>query len=181
MYKITNRNLHRDFAFFYVGLIIAFSFSGIILNHRQDWYPMDYTYESEEVSIVLPSDINKITEEYIEEFSRVWNLEYDGHRYRDNTLRVYYKDNVILDVDAKTGKGLLESKRKVPVIGHTMFLHKSTNSFWIWYSDVFGAAMLVIAFTGILIPAGKNGFAKRGWKFAVAGIVVPLAFLFLAA
>ena len=180
MYKFTNRNLHRDFAFFYVGLIIAFSFSGIILNHRQDWYPMDYTYESQEVNIDLPSDLNQVSEDDIKNFSQAWDVEYDGHRVRDNQLRVYYDDNVILDLDAD-GKGLLEYKRKVPVLGHTMFLHKSTNSFWIWYSDVFGAAMLVIAFTGILIPAGKNGFAKRGWKFAIAGIIVPLIFLFLAA
>ena len=180
MYKFTNRNLHRDFAFFYVGLIIAFSFSGIILNNRQDWYPMDYTYESQEVDVDLAADINQISEEDIKDFSKDWDVEYEGHRVRENALRVYYDDNVILDLDAE-GKGMLEFQRKVPVIGHTMFLHKSTNSFWIWYSDVFGAAMLVIAITGILIPAGKNGFAQRGWKFALAGIIVPLAFLFLVA
>ncbi len=181
MYKFTNRNLHRDFAYFYVGLIIAFSFSGIILNHRQDWYPMDYTYESEEVSIALDANTTDISQEYIEAFSKEWDVEYDGHRVRDNTLRVYYKDNVILDVDTKTGHGILEYKRKVPFIGHTMFLHKSTNSFWIWYSDIFGAAMLLIAITGILIPNGKNGFKSRGWKFAVAGILFPLLFLILYA
>ena len=181
MYKFTNRNLHRDFAYFYVGLIIAFSFSGIILNHRQDWYPMDYTYESSEVAIELPSDVSKITQGDIETFSADWDVEYDGHRLRDNTLRVYYKDNVILDVESETGAGLLEYKRKVPVIGHTMFLHKSTNSFWIWYSDIFGAAMLVIAITGMMIPIGKNGFKKRGWKLALAGMVFPLIFLVLAA
>lgn len=181
MYKFTNRNLHRDFAFFYVGLIIAFSFSGIILNHRQDWYPMDYTYESREVEIALPADVQVITEADIEEFSSQWDVTYDGHRLRDNELRVYYKDNVILDVDATNGKGTLEYKRKVPILGHTMFLHKTTNSFWIWYSDIFGAAMLVIAITGTLIPIGKNGFKNRGWKFALAGIVVPLIFLYVAA
>ena len=57
--KITNRSLHRDFAFFYVGLIIAFSFSGIILNHREDWYPMDYTYENKEVLLDLPDNSEK--------------------------------------------------------------------------------------------------------------------------
>ncbi len=181
MYKFTNRNLHRDFAFFYVGLIIAFSFSGIVLNHRQDWYPMDYTYESQEVSVELPADVAEISQADIENFSKEWGTSYDGHRLRDNTLRVYYKDNVILDVDAGTGEGVLEYKRKVPFLGHTMFLHKSTNSFWIWYSDIFGAAMLVIAMTGMLIPIGKNGFKNRGWKLALAGILVPLLFLFLVA
>ena len=142
---------------------------------------MDYTYESQEVSVELPSDVAEITEDYIKDFSKDWDVAYDGHRLRGEELRVYYDDNVILDINTKTGIGLLEYKRKVPVIGHTMFLHKSTNGFWIWYSDIFGAAMLVIAVTGTLIPSGKNGFKKRGWKLALAGIVVPLLFLFLAA
>ena len=115
----------------------------------------------------------------IDSFSKDWDVTYDGHRIRDNKLRVYFKNNVILDTDLKTGKGSLEYKRKVPFIGHTMYLHKSTNSFWIWYSDIFGVAMLVIAITGILIPAGKNGFKSRGWKFAVAGMIIPLLFLIL--
>ncbi|MET2984831.1 PepSY-associated TM helix domain-containing protein [Aureibaculum conchae] len=177
--KITNRFLHRDIAYFYVGLIIAFSFSGIILNHRQDWYPMDYTYESEEVTLTLPEDSKKITKEFLIESTKDLEVDYDGHRVRDGELRVYFKDNVILDADAKTGKGTLEFKRKVPFLGHTMYLHKSTNKFWIWYSDIFGVAMLVIAFTGMFISAGKNTFWKRGWKLALAGILFPLIFLFL--
>ena len=177
--KITNRSLHRDFAYFYVGLIIAFSFSGIILNHRQDWYPMDYTYESEEVSLTLPKDTNQITKEFLIEATKGLDATYDGHRVRDGKLRIYFKDNAILDADVKTGNGALEFKRKVPIIGHSMYLHKSTNNFWIWYSDIFGAAMLLIAITGILIPAGKNGFKKRGWKLALLGMIFPLLFLIL--
>ncbi|MFY0630943.1 MAG: PepSY-associated TM helix domain-containing protein [Flavobacteriaceae bacterium] len=177
--KITNRSLHRDFAYFYVGLIIAFSFSGIILNHRNDWYPMDYTYESKEVSLTLPEDSKQITKELLIEATKDLDIKYDGHRIRDGKLRVYFKGNAILDADATTGKGSLEFKRKVPFIGQTMYLHKTTNNFWIWYSDIFGAAMLLIAITGILIPAGKNGFSKRGWKLALLGLIFPLLFLIL--
>ena len=104
--KITNRFLHRDIAYFYVGLIIAFSFSGIILNHRQDWYPMDYTYESIDVSLTLPENVNGISKEYLIESTKDLEVEYDGHRVRDGELRVYFKDNAILDADAKTGKEL---------------------------------------------------------------------------
>ncbi len=177
--KITNRSLHRDFAYFYVGLIIAFSFSGIILNHRQDWYPMDYTYENKEVELNLPEDAKNITKEFLIEQTKSLDVKYDGHRVRNEKLRIYFKDNAVLDADVKTGKGSLEFKRKVPIIGHSMYLHKSTNSFWIWYSDIFGVAMLLIAITGILIPAGKNGFSKRGWKLAIAGMLFPVLFLVL--
>ena len=176
MEKITNRSLHRDVAYFYVGLIIAFSFSGIILNHRQDWYPMDYTYESESFVLDIPATEEALTEAYIIEATKELGT-YDDHRIRDGKIRVFFKDNAILDADAITGEGTVEYKRKVPLLGHTMYLHKTTDSAWIWYSDIFGAAMLLIAITGMLIPTGSNGFFQRGWKLALAGIAFPLIFL----
>ncbi|MBT8301647.1 MAG: PepSY-associated TM helix domain-containing protein, partial [Maribacter sp.] len=137
-----------------------------------------------EVELEIPVDVAQLdSQEYIKAISSQWDLEddYDSHRIRENELRVYYKDNVILDADITTGKGLIEYKRKVPFLGHTMFLHKTTNSFWIWYSDIFGAAMLVIAITGMLIAKGKNSFGERGWKLALAGLLFPLFFLILFA
>ena len=183
MKKLTNRSIHRDFAYFYVGLLIAFSFSGIILNHRRDWYPMDYTYESKEVNLILPEDVAMVDEKFLKNATLEWKVdqEFDSFRLRDNSLRVYFKNNVIADIDATTGTGILEFKKRTPFVGDTMFLHKTTNKFWIWYSDIFGAAMIVIAVTGMLIPVGKNGFKKRGWKLALAGLAFPLIFLFLLA
>ncbi len=54
--KLTARNTHRDIAYFYVGLIISFSLSGIFLNHRQSWNPKRYTYESKDISV---AQVNK--------------------------------------------------------------------------------------------------------------------------
>lgn len=181
--KWENRNVHRDVAYFYIGLVIAFSFSGIILNHRADWYPMDYTYETKDVLLELPSDKNAIdSEKFMKGISTTWDLdaEYDSHRINDNDLRVFYKDNIVLDADLNTGKGVVEYKRKTPFLGQTMFLHKTTNKFWIWYSDIFGIGMLVIAFTGMfIITKGKNTFKKRGWKLALIGLIFPVIILIL--
>jgi len=177
--KITSRNTNRDIAYFYVGLIIAFSFSGILLNHRRDWNPEKYTYESKNVNVNLPDDIAQVDKEFITSFSKEWNAVYGGHRVRDDKLRVFYKDNAVLDVDVKTGKGVLEYKGTTPFVGQTINLHKNTNKAWIWYSDIFGVGMLIIAITGMFISAGKNSFWKRGWKLALVGILFPLIFLFL--
>ena len=177
--KITYRSLHRDIAYFYVGLIIAFSFSGILLNHRRDWNPEKYTYESKKVELELPTNEQLITKEFVENFSQDWEVTYDSHRVREGELRVYYKNNTILDANMATGEGLLEFKRTTPFVGQTIKLHKDTNKSWIWYSDIFGGAMLTIAITGMFISAGKNSFWKRGWKFALVGILFPLIFLFL--
>jgi hypothetical protein len=57
-------------------------------------------------------------------------------------------------------------------------LHQTTNSAWIWYSDIFGGAMIIIALTGMFIASGKYSFKKRGWWLALAGVAFPLVFLF---
>ena len=183
MKKITNRTLHTDFAYLYVGLLIAFSFSGIILNHRRDWYPMDYTYESKPVNIILPEDVTTVDDDYLKTATLDWKVDndFDSFRLNDESLRIHFKNNVIADIDPSTGNGILEYKKRTPFVGDTMFLHKTTNKAWIWYSDIFGAGMILIAITGMLIPAGKNGFKKRGWILALAGLIFPLLFLFFLA
>jgi hypothetical protein len=179
MKKITNRGLHRDIAYFYVGLLIMFSFSGIILNHRQDWYPKEYTLEIKDVALTLPSDVKELTKDVVTNATKYLELTYESHRVRDGSLRVYFDGKAILDADVKTGKGILEFKRLVPFVGQSILLHQTTNSFWIWYSDIFGISILVLAFTGMFISAGKNTFKKRGWKLAVAGLLFPVIFLLL--
>ncbi|MEE9407490.1 MAG: hypothetical protein V3V28_05390 [Polaribacter sp.] len=44
-----NRLIHRDLACFFLGLIIAFSASGIILNHRVDIDPQEYTVQTDAI------------------------------------------------------------------------------------------------------------------------------------
>ena len=75
-------------------------------------------------------------------------LTYESHRIRNGSLRVYFDGKAILDADVKTGKGILEFKRLVPFVGQSILLHQTTNSFWIWYSDIFGIAILVLIIYG---------------------------------
>ncbi|MEJ2583652.1 MAG: hypothetical protein P8Z38_00970 [Robiginitalea sp.] len=42
-----------------------------------------------------------------------------------------------------------------------------------------GAGMILNAITGMIIPMGRNGFSKRGWKLMVVGLIFPLLFLFV--
>jgi hypothetical protein len=41
--------------------------------------------------------------------------------------------------------------------------------------------MLLIALTGMIIAKGKESFRKRGWIFAIIGIIFPLIFLSILA
>ncbi|CAN5331440.1 PepSY-associated TM helix domain-containing protein [soil metagenome] len=178
--QLKARNLHRDLGYFYVGLIVAFSLSGIFQNHRNQWSPPNYTYNEEKVSVKLPANEADIDEALVKDLSKQWNLEeqYKGHRVRNGELRITYMDYLV-EVDVQTGQGTKESYFAVPVLAQSTKLHKETSFSWIWYSDIFAVALATIAITGMFIQKGKTSFRQRGWKFALVGILFPLAFLFL--
>jgi hypothetical protein len=177
--KLTARNTHRDIAYFYLGLIIAFSFSGIFLNHRQKFSPRRYTSETKEIAIT-PMVKDSVNDAYITTFTKSQQIEDDFRRFsfQENTLRISYANHDV-DVDITTGQGKIVKYKTIPVLGQMTKLHVDTSQWWIYYSDVFGIAMLTIAITGMFIERGKNSFQSRGWKLALLGIIFPLIFLFL--
>jgi hypothetical protein len=177
--KLTARNTHRDIAYFFLGLIIAFSFSGIFLNHRQAWNPKRYTFDTKQFTIpaVVKDSVN---DTFIEKFTKSQNIEDPFRRFQltENNLRISYTMTDV-DVDITTGEGKIIAYKTTPLLGQMTKLHVDTSKWWIYYSDIFGIAMLVIGITGMFIEKGKNSFRSRGWKLALLGIVFPLIFLFL--
>jgi hypothetical protein len=178
--KLTARNTHRDIAYFYLGLIIAFSLSGIFLNHRQAWNPRRYTYNSQEITLKTLVSSDSVNDQFITTFTEEFKIDDNLRRFSvdGNILRISYT-NKDVQVDLATGKGKIESYRTTPVLGQMTKLHIDTSKWWIYYSDIFGVAMLVIACTGMFIQKGENSFWGRGWKLALVGIIFPLIFLFL--
>jgi len=175
-----NKMLHRDLAYFFLGLIIAFSASGIILNHRVDIDPQEYTVKTDIIQFELPEDKLLITDDFFKNALANKNIieKYKRFRIRDNEIRLYLED-AFVNIDAKTGSGEIDYVRTIPILGHMTILHKSTNKWWIWFADIFGIAMLIIAITGIFISKGKYSFIKRGWILALIGLIFPFIFLFL--
>lgn len=178
--KLNARHIHRDVAYFYVGLIISFALSGIFLNHRQSWYPTRYVYETREVQIAVPESESLIDRAYAESLTTTLAIDdhFKGFRIRNGSLRVTY-ENTTVDVDLQSGAGVIEQFFAVPVLAQMTELHVTTHKAWIYYSDIFGIGMLVIAFTGMFIQRGSLSFKQRGWKLALAGLAFPLLFLFI--
>jgi len=176
------RNLHRDLGYFYVGLIISFAFSGILMNHRESWHPEKYTVETKAID-VGPLDESKLSPKFAEDLAKQLRIDDKMRRssVKDGKFKISFEKNDV-EIDNATGKGEIVSFHKTPFISQTMKLHKNTSDWWIYYSDIFGLSLITIAISGILmIKYGKNTFAARGWKLALAGIVFPLVFLFLLA
>ncbi len=178
--KLTARNTHRDIAYFFLGLIIAFSISGIFLNHRQSWHPRRYTYNSQEIQLKSLITTDSVNDQFITDFTKEFNIDDNLRRFavNGNNLTISYVSNDV-KIDLATGKGKIETYRITPLLGQMTQLHQDTSKWWIYYSDIFGVAMLVIACTGMFIERGKNSFWSRGWKLALVGLIFPLVFLFL--
>jgi hypothetical protein len=172
------RNLHRDLGYFYIGLIISFAFSGILMNHREMWHPEKYTVETKSIKIA-PPDESKINDGFAENL--VKELGIDDKMRRQNVKKGTFKislENHDVEIDMKTGEGEITTFSKTPIISQAMKLHKSNSNWWIYYGDIFGLSLITIAITGaIMIPAGRFSFKRRGWKLAIAGIIFPLLFL----
>lgn len=180
MKKINFRNLHRDLGYFYIGLIVSFAFSGLMMNHREYWHPEKYTTETKQIQENLPSEEN-LNEKFAEDLGKKLNIEDKIRRQgvKKGTYKISFENHDV-EIDLKTGKGEIVSFKKTPIISQSMKLHKNTSNFWIYYSDIFAISLIIIALTGtIMIKAGKFSWKNRGWKLAVAGIIFPLLFLFL--
>lgn len=178
--KINERGLHRDIAYFYLGLIISFSISGIALNHRRSWNPQKYTYEKKQIEYTIPEIESEIDEQWLSEFSETIGVDQSIRRTTldEGEFKVFYEYDVVT-IDVEKGTGEHELIRRIPVLGQMSFLHVTTEPMWIWYSDIFGLAMLTIAITGMFISKGKFSFARRGWKLSLIGIIFPFIILYL--
>ena len=172
------RNLHRDLGYFYIGLIISFAFSGVLMNHRDSWHPEKYTIETKSIEVKLPEE-SKINDDYAENLAKELGIEdkFRRQNIKKGNFKISFEKHDV-EIDLATGKGEIVSFNKTPIISQAMKLHKNTSNWWIYYSDIFGISLIIIAITGtLMIKAGKNTFNKRGWKLALAGLLVPLLIL----
>jgi len=177
-----SRKWHRDIAYFFVGLILSFSISGIALNHRRTFSSREFTYNAEAIQLNMPDKPEDINEEFVQSLLPAIDMgnPYEGFRVRNGTLRVIFED-ARAEVSIETGAGEKEWVGRKIGLAEMADLHQTTNPAWIWYSDIFGIAMIFISVSGMFISGGKTSFKKRGWWLALIGLVFPLIFLFILA
>ncbi|WP_232319811.1 PepSY-associated TM helix domain-containing protein [Prosthecochloris sp. HL-130-GSB] len=174
-----NAVLHRDLGYFFAALIIAYSLSGIALNHIDDWNP-DFIVTKTTLDFDGSYDRQSVDDELIRQFSNMAGEEsfrlYDFPSERQ--VKVYYKDATLL-VDLAEGTGSYEKISRRPLFYQVNVLHRNSVDWWKWASDIFALMLIIITLTGVIMLRGKNGFSGRGKWLASAGIVPPLAALIL--
>ncbi|MCU4166393.1 PepSY-associated TM helix domain-containing protein [Carboxylicivirga caseinilyticus] len=168
------RILHRDLGYLMVGISLIYGVSGYIMNHING---SDPAFKQEEGSIQIDKNLN--TNEIIQawkniddipEIKRVLILD-DSH-YRvmlDGGLGIYEVNSGIIDYKCNTKK---------PIVYFINKLHYNKVKYWIWIGDIFAFSLIFFALSGIFLVKGSKGLSGSGKWYLIAGIIIPLLFLF---
>ena len=174
-----SRILHRDIGFFFIGLSLIYGLSGIALNHLKDWNP-NYSVDTKDFTTELNLKKSANTKENV-------LLLLDEVDDRDNYKKYYYPERSLIKiflkggssvvVDTESGNGMAEFLNKRPVFYEVNYLHYNPDAYWMWFSDIFAAALIFLALTSLFMVKGKKGAWGRGGIYAIIGIVIPVLYL----
>ncbi len=166
--------LHRDFGFFFSGLIIIYCISGLALNHIDDWNP-DFVIEKKRVEIPQIIMNKKISRDQVIEFGKkVGEVNYKLYDFPTPAQVKIYYDNASLLIDLTSGSGIYERVLRRPIFYQSNILHRNSLKGWKWAADVFAVMLIAISVTGLLIFRGKNGISGRGKWLIIAGMLPPV-------
>ncbi|MFC2113860.1 PepSY-associated TM helix domain-containing protein [Bacteroidota bacterium] len=172
-----NRATHRDLGYFFVGMIIIYSISGIAINHNEDWNP-NYiiTVEDFETAPVLKENIDRDYVKFI--LASIGEEEqYKNHYFpRADLMKIFIKGGIVV-VHLDSGLATIEKSTKRPFFNEINFLHYDPGKWWTLFSDIFAVALTFLAISGLFILKGRNGIKWRGTILMVAGIIIPIIFL----
>jgi hypothetical protein len=159
-------------------MTVIYALSGIALNHLGDWNP-SYMVTQEEVSWQREFTDEPLPEEAVLEFLDRHG-ERDGYKkhYRPSPdrLKIFIHGGSVV-IDLTTGEGKIEKLSRRPVFYEVNFLHYNPRRLWTWFSDIFSAALIIIAITGLFVLKGKHGITRRGAWLTGLGVIIPLVFL----
>jgi len=173
------RVLHRDLGYLFFGMSILYAISGIALNHMRDFNP-NYIIHRYQIDVPGPLSQEMINKEWIKDLLVELEIEeeYKQSYYpAPNSLKVFLK-NGNMELNIETGKGLLETVHKRPILYEVNFLHYNPGRWWKWFSDIFCIAWIIISITGLfIIKSGKHSIKKRGALWTIAGVIIPIILL----
>ena len=171
------RAFHRDIGYVVVALTLAYSLSGIAVNHIDDWNP-NYSYDERAI------DLGAITAAGLPEREAaiigalgIPRTEVRGHFLEsEHDFRVFLTEGQEVRVDLRTGRGLHKRITKRAVFFEVNALHlNNLKGAWTYIADAFAVALIILALTGVSMMKGDRGFMGRGKYFVGAGLLVPIA------
>jgi hypothetical protein len=172
------RILHRDIGYIAAGLTVIYSISGIAVNHMNDWNP-NYSIERSAGKIApVPDEIiksDKLIPHILGELKETGKVR--SSFYADSTtLNIFVEGNNIV-VNLRSGNVTQEKVKSRALIRETNYLHLNTpKKVWTYVADIFAAALIFLAISGLFIIKGPKGIKGRGAWLTALGVIIPVVF-----
>ena len=174
-----NRILHRDIGFFFVGATIIYGLSGIALNHLHEWNP-NYVVNREQVETNVSLHNSPVVKNNVLQFLDEIGQEDNFKNYyypEPGYMKIFLRGGSSIYVNIETGRGVAEYLKRRPVFYEVNYLHYNPNAWWMWFSDIYAGALILLAITSLFMVRGKKGAWGRGGVYVVVGIILPIIFL----
>ena len=175
------RSLHRDIGYLIIGCTFVFAISGIALNHIRDF---NINYEVETHVRKIPLDLNlsdsEISATLLGEYASKLTVK-ASYWESPSHYKLFLDGGHTLSYDAQSAMATMETLAARPVLPHLNRLHLNEgNPYWVIFSDLYAMCLLVLASTALFMVKGANAaFSKRKIGLVLAGIAIPLWFIFL--
>jgi len=175
-----NRTLHRDFGYFFFGMTIIYSVSGIVMNHGKPGGDASIVTRTEKFES-HPVSREKFDKDFIYEILELKEIpdsEFKSFYFPTQTSAMIYLKNGHIEYNLSSGNARLVTIKKRPILTEFNFLHyNKPKKLWTWFSDIYAGSLILLAITGLFILKGKNGLKGRGAILVSIGIIIPIAFL----
>ena len=179
-----NNAIHRDLGYFFFCMTIIYSISGIVMNHFKsgDFAHPDYSKKYYEFRVDPPVN-NRVDQAYINGVLEKAEEKgkYKSHILGNNYLRIFLT-NGFIDVNTNNGESFQERTTPRYLIREFNLLHyNNIKKFYTWFSDVYAAALILMAITGLFVLRGKNGIIGRGAWIGAIGLIIPAIIILIYA
>jgi hypothetical protein len=175
-----NRITHRDIGYLIAGLTLIYAFSGIALNHKNDWNP---NYITDTRSFTVDDNINRDSFDKKEALVILRHLglenEYKAYHFPSGNRVTLFINGGFVQLNTETGEGYVERISKRPVFYQINFLHYNPGRWWKYFSDLYCISLILVTITGLFLVKGRNGITRRGAVLTAIGILLPLLFLII--
>jgi uncharacterized protein len=168
-----NTILHRDIGYLVVGLTLVYGISGIAVNHAADWNP---SYRVERRALEIEPIVEEQREAIVHAaLDRLGLTEDPQNTFRPDpgTLQLFFEQEMYA-IDLPTGKVVVEAVQPRRVLFEFNQLHlNAPKTAWTYIADVYAAALIVVAITGLFVLKGRTGITGRGAWLTAVGVLVP--------
>ena len=165
------RAIHRDLGYFFVGVILIYGVSGILLNHEISAYS---TY-AHKFKIEQQLDKEALEKQIKQDYS---DFKLNKIIPNKKGFQIFIEGGVG-QYENQTGMLHFETYKRYALIDFVHRLHYNTIRGWKYMADFFAAALIFFAISGLFLTRGKKGVARRGKWFVIAGISITLLIFFL--